>query len=86
MQNKYDIRNQHKKLHQKLYILAKYIFHQNPTCTLPQYWFFEFCPEVPYGPNFSGKYVLLKYKVFDVVFYADSEYRIYFALKPCFGG
>jgi hypothetical protein len=86
MQNKHDIRNQHKKLHRTPYILAKYTFHQNWTCAPPQYWFFEFCPEVPYGSNFGGKYILLKYKVFGVVFYADSEYRVYFALEACFDG
>ena len=31
MQNKHDIRNQHKKLHRIPYILAKYVFHQNLT-------------------------------------------------------
>ncbi len=30
------------------------------------------------------KYFLIKYKLFDVVFYADSEYHVYFAQKLTF--
>jgi hypothetical protein len=29
--------------------------------------------------NFGGKVIYSKYKLFDVDFYADSEYHIYFA-------
>ena len=31
IQNEYDIRNQHEKLHRKTYILSENIFHQNST-------------------------------------------------------
>jgi hypothetical protein len=31
MQNQYDIRNQHAKIHQKIYILSQNIFHENST-------------------------------------------------------
>jgi hypothetical protein len=33
MQNKHDIRNQHKKLYQMAHISAKYFFHKNLTPT-----------------------------------------------------
>jgi hypothetical protein len=36
VQNKHDIRNQHKKLHRIAYILTKYFFHQNLTRGGPQ--------------------------------------------------
>jgi hypothetical protein len=32
-----------------------------------------------YGSNFDGKYFLIKYVLFDAVFYADSEYHVYCA-------
>ena len=31
VQHEYDIRNQHKKLHRRTYILSENIFHQNST-------------------------------------------------------
>jgi hypothetical protein len=86
MQNKHDIRNQHKKLHRTPYILAKYTFHQNLTRRVPQDKIQKNNTEGEHRSNFGGKYILLKYKVFGVVFYADSEYRVYFALEPCFDG
>ncbi len=36
MQNEYDIRNQHKKLHQIARILSKYFFYEISTCIPPQ--------------------------------------------------
>ncbi len=86
MQNKHDIRNQHQKLHQKLYISPKYIFQQNLTRRVPQDKIQKTNTEGEYRSDFGGKYIFLKYKVFDVVFYTDSEYRVYFALKPRFDG
>ena len=44
-------------------------------------------PESPiptHGSNFSGKIFFLKYKLFYVVFYADSEYHVYFAPESTF--
>ena len=35
--------------------------------------------EGEYRSNFGGKNIWLKYKIFDAVFYADSEYHVYFA-------
>ena len=42
--------------------------------------------EGEYRSNFSGKNIWLKYKVFDAIFYADSEYHVYFALESTFNG
>jgi len=75
MQNKHDIQNQHEKLHRMTYISSKNIFRQNSD-VLPLRSIF------PCGPprsNFDEKYFLMKYMSFDVVFHADSEYRVYFA-------
>ena len=55
--------------------------------TFPRQRFFsEFRPVLPYRSNFSGKNIWLKYKVFDAIFYADSEYLVYFALESTFNG
>ncbi len=40
--------------------------------------------EGEYRSNFDGKNILLKYKLFDAVFYADYEYHVYFAQESSF--
>ncbi len=35
--------------------------------------------------NFDGNFFKLNYKWFNLVFYADSEYHIHFAIKLCYG-
>ncbi len=41
---------------------------------------------VSYGSNFGGKNINLKYKLFDAVFYADSECHVYFEPISTFDG
>ncbi len=43
-------------------------------------------PVVPYRSNFHKKKFLFKSNWFDVVFYADSEYDIYFAINSSYNG
>jgi hypothetical protein len=40
--------------------------------------------EGEYRSKFDGKNISIKFKLFDAVFYADSEYHIYFALESIF--
>ncbi len=79
MQNKHDIRNQHRNLHQVTYILSKNIFHQKFARTPPQPLFTQFRPVVSHRSNFDEKYFLIKYMLLDADSDADSEYHVYFA-------
>ena len=79
MQNKHDIQNQHQKLHRITYILSKNIFRQNSTHGGPQCKIEQKRAEGEYGSNVDEQHSLIKYMLFDAVFYADSEYHVYFA-------
>ena len=52
--------------------------------TPPQHFCSQFCAVVPHDLNFDEKYFLIKHKFFDVIFYGDSEYHVYFVFKPTF--
>ena len=54
-QNKYDIRNQHEKLHLSIYVLAKNFSHPKLICTPPQIYFKEIFPPGPPQVNFGQK-------------------------------
>ena len=61
-----------------MYFIKKYVsskFDRTP----PELFFTQFCPVVPHRSNFDEKYFLIKYMLFNAVFYADSEYHAYFA-------
>jgi len=86
MQNKRYIRNQHTKIHRKIYKSSKNNSRRNFTCRGPQG---NFSKENWWGVpqvDFSQKNFLFKSNWFDVVFYADSEYDIYFAINSSYNG
>ena len=75
MQNKCEIRNQHKQLYRIPYILSKIFSNEiRPQGTTGQKG-----GEGEQGSNLVGKYFLIKYVLSDTTTYADSEFHIYFA-------
>ncbi len=84
MKNKHDIRDQHGKIHQKLYFSSQNISIKIFALLPLRLLLGKFWPVPPYRRNFHGKYFMMKNKFFGVFFHADSEYDTYFPQKTTF--
>ena len=78
MENKYDIRDQHAKIHQKLYFLSRNISMKIFPLLPLSFLFRKFLPVPPYRQNFHAKFFMVKNNFFGVFLHADSEYDTYF--------
>jgi hypothetical protein len=80
-QNKYYILNQRKKSISNTLYLSEIFFPTNSDSYPPPGRNSENECWRGYGSEFVGKNISLRYRVFDMLFCADSEYNIYFVLR-----